>query len=88
MPIVVQKYGGTSVGDTDRIRSVADRIVRQREQGRDVVVVSAMGTSPMTSSTRPRTSRPSLQVVPLQAGISPDAFVLIRQQGSERWKGP
>jgi aspartate kinase len=44
MPIVVQKYGGTSVGDTDRIRSVADRIVRAREQGQDVVVVvSAMG---------------------------------------------
>jgi aspartate kinase len=44
MSIVVQKYGGTSVGDTDRIRSVADRIVRARERGQDVVVVvSAMG---------------------------------------------
>jgi aspartate kinase len=44
MPIVVQKYGGTSVGDTDRIQGVADRIVRAREQGHDVVVVvSAMG---------------------------------------------
>jgi hypothetical protein len=31
MPIVVQKCGGTSVGDTDRIRSVADRIVCERE---------------------------------------------------------
>jgi aspartate kinase len=42
MPIVVEKYG--SVGDTDRIRWVADRIVREREQGRDVVVVvSARG---------------------------------------------
>jgi aspartate kinase len=44
MPIVVQKYGGSSVGDTDRISAIADRIVRAREQGRDVVVVvSAMG---------------------------------------------
>ena len=44
MPIVVQKYGGTSVVDADRIRAVADRIVRYREQGNDVVVVvSAMG---------------------------------------------
>ncbi|MGA9160455.1 MAG: aspartate kinase [Actinomycetota bacterium] len=44
MPIVVQKYGGTSVGDTDRIRAIADRIARSREQGLDVVVVvSAMG---------------------------------------------
>jgi aspartate kinase len=46
MPIVVQKYGGTSVGSTERIRSVADRIVRAREDGNDVVVVvSAMGDS-------------------------------------------
>jgi len=44
MPIVVQKYGGTSVGTTERIRGVADRIVRAREAGNDVVaVVSAMG---------------------------------------------
>ena len=44
MPIVVQKYGGTSVGTTERIRGVADRIVRAREAGNEVVaVVSAMG---------------------------------------------
>ncbi len=44
MPIVVQKYGGTSVADADRILAVADRIARYREQGNDVVaVVSAMG---------------------------------------------
>jgi aspartate kinase len=43
---MVQKYGGTSVGTTERIRSVADRIVRARELGNDVVVVvSAMGDS-------------------------------------------
>src|SRR5512134_2362197 len=44
MPIVVQKYGGTSVGDADKILRVADRVVRTREAGNDVVaVVSAMG---------------------------------------------
>jgi aspartate kinase len=44
MPIVVQKYGGTSVGDAERIQRVADRVVRTREAGNDVVaVVSAMG---------------------------------------------
>jgi aspartate kinase len=43
MPVVVQKYGGTSVGDADRIRNVARRVARYRAQGRDVVVVvSAM----------------------------------------------
>ncbi len=44
MSIIVQKYGGTSVGDADRIEAVADRVVRYRELGHDVVVVvSAMG---------------------------------------------
>ena len=44
MALVVQKYGGTSVGDTDRIRAVADHVARTRRDGDDVVVVvSAMG---------------------------------------------
>lgn len=44
MPVVVQKYGGTSVADPSRIKAVADRIVATREGGKDlVVVVSAMG---------------------------------------------
>jgi aspartate kinase len=44
MPIIVQKYGGTSVGSVERIRAVADRVVHAREEGNDVVVVvSAMG---------------------------------------------
>ena len=44
MPLVVQKFGGTSVGDADRIRAVADHVARTRRQGTDVVaVVSAMG---------------------------------------------
>jgi aspartate kinase len=43
MALVVQKYGGTSVADLDRIRHVADRVVRSRSGGNDVVVVvSAM----------------------------------------------
>jgi aspartate kinase len=46
MPIVVQKYGGTSVGSVEQIEAVADRVVRTREDGNDViVVVSAMGDS-------------------------------------------
>ncbi|MDZ4339745.1 MAG: aspartate kinase [candidate division NC10 bacterium] len=43
MALIVQKYGGTSVGDVGRIRHVARRIVETREAGNDVVVVvSAM----------------------------------------------
>ncbi len=42
--LVVQKYGGSSLADADRIRHVARRIVRERATGaRLVVVVSAMG---------------------------------------------
>ncbi|MEO8292377.1 MAG: aspartate kinase [Actinomycetota bacterium] len=45
-PIIVQKYGGTSVGGVARIQAVADRVVQAKEQGFDVcVVVSAMGDS-------------------------------------------
>ncbi len=42
--LLVQKYGGTSVGDADRIRAVADHVARTRRAGNSVVVVvSAMG---------------------------------------------
>jgi len=42
--IVVQKYGGSSVADVERIGGVADRVVKTRARGHDVVVVvSAMG---------------------------------------------
>src|SRR5437016_14366825 len=42
--LVVQKFGGTSVADPDRIRAVAEHVVRTARQGhRVVVVVSAMG---------------------------------------------
>jgi aspartate kinase len=44
MPVVVQKYGGSSVADVTRIQQVAERIMRTRAAGYDVaVVVSAMG---------------------------------------------
>ena len=44
MSLVVQKFGGTSVADAERIRAVADHVARTRRAGDDVlVVVSAMG---------------------------------------------
>ena len=43
MALVVQKYGGTSVGDTERIKNVAARVLKTKNQGHQVVVVvSAM----------------------------------------------
>ena len=44
MGLVVQKYGGSSVANAERIKKVAQRIVATRKEGHDVcVVVSAMG---------------------------------------------
>lgn len=46
MAIVVQKFGGSSVGDVDRIKRVADRVARTWNAGdQPVVVVSAMGNT-------------------------------------------
>ncbi len=43
MALVVQKYGGTSVGSIERIKAVAERVARSRDRGDSlVVVVSAM----------------------------------------------
>jgi aspartate kinase len=43
MPLLVQKYGGTSVGSIERIEAVADKVIAYKEKGNDMVVVlSAM----------------------------------------------
>ncbi len=44
MALIVQKYGGTSVGSVERIKNVANRVAKTKKEGNDViVVVSAMG---------------------------------------------
>ena len=41
--LIVQKYGGTSVGSIERIKAVAERVAKAKRQGHGVVViVSAM----------------------------------------------
>lgn len=43
MALLVQKYGGTSVGTVEKIENVADKLIKHRKEGHDlVVVVSAM----------------------------------------------
>ena len=43
MALIVQKFGGTSVGTTERIKNVARRVIHYHNQGHQVVVVvSAM----------------------------------------------
>ena len=42
--VIVQKFGGTSVADTDKIKNVAKTVIKEKNNGNDVVVVvSAMG---------------------------------------------
>jgi aspartate kinase len=44
MPVIVQKYGGSSVADAEKIRNVARRVAKAKDEGNQVVVVvSAMG---------------------------------------------
>lgn len=44
MAVVVQKFGGTSVGTIEKIKAVAKKVIDRKEQGNDmVIVVSAMG---------------------------------------------
>src|SRR5512139_2653767 len=44
MPVIVQKFGGSSVADVEKIRRVAQRVKERRDAGNQlVVVVSAMG---------------------------------------------
>ena len=60
--IVVQKFGGTSVADTDKIKNVAKAVIREKELGNDVVVVvSAMGhtTDMLTKLAKEITPNPS-----------------------------
>lgn len=62
MPILVQKYGGSSVADLDKIKRVAHKIVHAKERGYDmVVVVSAMGdtTDDLLSMARRLCAAPS-----------------------------
>ena len=60
--IIVQKFGGTSVADTDKIKNVAKAIIREKSNGNDVVVVvSAMGhtTDILTKMAKEITPNPS-----------------------------
>jgi aspartate kinase len=62
MGLVVQKFGGTSVGNVDRIKHVAERVIEEKLRGNDVVVVvSAMGktTDELVSLANQISARPS-----------------------------
>ena len=63
MALIVQKYGGSSVADAEKIKNVARRIIRAKEDGKQVVVVvSAMGkTTDVLMATAKNTSNGKLE---------------------------
>src|SRR6188472_3701102 len=69
MALIVQKYGGTSVGNTDRIKNVASRVAKYRAQGDQIVtVVSAMsgvtdGLIKLAKEIMPLPSEPELDML-------------------------
>jgi aspartokinase len=63
MARIVQKYGGTSVGDVERIKKVAERIKAFRDQGHQlVIVVSARAgvTNELIAQAKPPFSPPAI----------------------------
>ncbi|HEX8359421.1 MAG TPA: aspartate kinase [Longimicrobium sp.] len=96
MALVVQKFGGTSVGSPERIQAVARRVARARRRGDDlVVVVSAMGhttdeltelASRVTGLERAGSRHPREMDMLLTAGERIAAALLtmaIQQEGAE-----
>ncbi len=64
MALIVQKYGGTSLGSVERIRNVAERVKQQRERGNQlIVVVSAMSgeTNRLAALGREMSRKPALR---------------------------
>lgn len=62
MGVIVQKFGGTSVGTVDRIQNVANRVIEEKKRGNNVVVVvSAMGktTDQLVGMAKEISSNPS-----------------------------
>ena len=91
MAMIVQKYGGTSVGNSERIRNVAQRVAKFQAQGHQVVVVVsamsgetnrliALAKEVQTSDTR--TALAVQKTAILEDGGASVAFI---QKGGESW---
>ena len=83
MALVVQKYGGSSVADAERIRRVAERIVETKKQGNDVVVVvSAMGDT--TDELLDLAGQVCPTPPPRELDMLPDGVSIVEGQDVER----
>ena len=66
-PIVVQKYGGSSMADAEKIRAVAARVMQTKAQGHDVVVVVSPAATAAAPATAPVSGEePNAQATPQQ----------------------
>src|ERR1043165_1293969 len=75
MALIVQKYGGTSVGNPDRIKNVARRVAKYREKGDQVVVVvSAM------SGVRDNLIKMAKEIMPLPSEREMDMLLATGEQ--------
>src|ERR1019366_9032081 len=81
MPRIVQKYGGTSVGDVERIRNVAGRIKAERDRGNQlIVVVSARAgvTNELLARARSLNANPSeRELDQLLAAVEQESIALV-----------
>ena len=75
MALIVQKYGGTSVGTTDRIKNVARRVAKWQAQGHQVVVV--------VSAMSGETNRLSAMAREIQANPDPRELDVIASTGEQ-----
>jgi aspartate kinase len=76
-PLIIQKFGGTSVGDTSRIQRVAERVARTWQDGNDVVVV----VSAMSGDTN-RLVNLAQEIAPASRGREYDVLVSSGEQVS------
>ncbi len=89
MAIIVQKFGGTSVGSVEKIQNVANRVIAEVEEGnRVVVVVSAMGKTTdqlvsLASEINPHPSKRDMDML-LTTGEQNYDFVIINGLTNER----
>src|SRR5258705_12909492 len=80
MSLIVQKYGGTSVGSPERIKSVALRVARYRQQGDQVVVVvSAM------SGVTDNLIKMAKEIMPLPSEREMDMLLATGEQTTISW---
>jgi len=77
--LVVQKYGGSSVQDADRIKKVAERIVRTHKEGHDVVVVVAAAN---TSSVCQQNSPEALTTISSPGWFDDDVLTVAATDGN------